>query len=437
MVTECAGAGWAAASARTLARRLRRQRRVEKGLSRASAMHWRMRTIRTALQQQWQLGDAIGCHFASLKEAIDAVKLVNPGEQTLEELEELHRMYNWAKHTAPPVGARPARTPHGTACGELEQFRCKLYETGGTEQALLAPGCWSASTGKHDDESKGSCNSGDGRAAWIGGGQCVKHAILRCATEEVPTEQEEQQQSNHEQPGIEDRWGEHKRRGISPPKQPDEQSGFSFDSAAEERDLQRDSRGEPSSGSSESSSCSGALNHAHENLGCTQVDGASRGSEGDKAEELSRQKEEAELKLQAEYREREQVQELRRAKLKLIYEQNACKEKMNEDRVRIARQKEEDRRQPRPAFQPGVRVRLSGISAKPELNGLHGTLKEYHGQKERWAVLLEDGQGEKLFKEANLVDAAEDATPAALTKAAEQAAAAIKTMPPITGMKIL
>merc|ERR1712129_238000 len=50
----------------------------------------------------------------------------------------------------------------------------------------------------------------------------------------------------------------------------------------------------------------------------------------------------------------------------------------------------------------GVRVRLLGLEAKPELNGIKGVLESFNVDKERWAVALEGGKGSKLFKEANL-----------------------------------
>ena len=49
------GRGWAARSARTLARRLRRQRRTERGCSLASALSYRAKCMREALAEHWRL----------------------------------------------------------------------------------------------------------------------------------------------------------------------------------------------------------------------------------------------------------------------------------------------------------------------------------------------------------------------------------------------
>merc|ERR1711923_1315 len=59
--------------------------------------------------------------------------------------------------------------------------------------------------------------------------------------------------------------------------------------------------------------------------------------------------------------------------------------------------------EPTPApleFKLGGKVRVDGLTAKPELNGLTGVLV---AQKEdKWQVLLDNNGGMKLFKEKNL-----------------------------------
>lgn len=53
-------------------------------------------------------------------------------------------------------------------------------------------------------------------------------------------------------------------------------------------------------------------------------------------------------------------------------------------------------------LQPGAEVKIQGIKAKPELNGLKGTLIAFDAEKGRWQVQLPDGPP-KLFKEDNLI----------------------------------
>jgi len=53
-------------------------------------------------------------------------------------------------------------------------------------------------------------------------------------------------------------------------------------------------------------------------------------------------------------------------------------------------------------LKPGEEVKIQGIKAKPELNGLMGTLIAFDAEKGRWQVQLPDGE-KKLFKEDNLL----------------------------------
>jgi len=61
------------------------------------------------------------------------------------------------------------------------------------------------------------------------------------------------------------------------------------------------------------------------------------------------------------------------------------------------------------SLQPGARVRLAHLQAKPELNGSLGTLMAFVAAKDRWQVQLSDGA--KLFRAANLVPCVEEAPP--------------------------
>jgi len=51
---------------------------------------------------------------------------------------------------------------------------------------------------------------------------------------------------------------------------------------------------------------------------------------------------------------------------------------------------------------PGVEVRVVGLKARPEFNGLCGTIKRWDESTGRWDVRMEDGSG-KMLKSVNLV----------------------------------
>ena len=73
---QAAGAkAWAAASARNLARRLRRQRREVLGQSLASAMARRCNIFRAALAAQWRFGAVLGRHYPTLRDSAAAAVL--------------------------------------------------------------------------------------------------------------------------------------------------------------------------------------------------------------------------------------------------------------------------------------------------------------------------------------------------------------------------
>ncbi|CAK8999133.1 unnamed protein product [Durusdinium trenchii] len=61
-----------------------------------------------------------------------------------------------------------------------------------------------------------------------------------------------------------------------------------------------------------------------------------------------------------------------------------------------------DRARNRQELQVGMSVRVKGLQARPELNGLEGVLTFREEEKGRWKVELKNGGGAKLFKDANL-----------------------------------
>lgn len=129
MASSSAGRTWAAASARTLARRLRRAHAQRLGPSRGAALAWRLRVLRQALCAHWELDDLIGGHSASFRDSINAaalIKAVDAGE--IDELNSLLAAGNWARHAAPP-GVAPLRTvPRaGIPSTQLEIFKDVLY----------------------------------------------------------------------------------------------------------------------------------------------------------------------------------------------------------------------------------------------------------------------------------------------------------------------
>ena len=136
------GAAWASASARTLARRLRRERRAALGLSRAQAIDIRVKALRAALEGHWALSDAMGAHVPSFGEALAAARLLAP-QFNLKDLEDLNAQGNWAKHAPPPAAASPLRAaPPGA-------FKASVFEEfwvgrGGGAGAYRPGGSWSS-----------------------------------------------------------------------------------------------------------------------------------------------------------------------------------------------------------------------------------------------------------------------------------------------------
>ena len=124
------GREWAAKSAATLARRLRRQRHAEFGHSRASALAQRARTFRASLADHWGLCDALGAHVPVHGEAVAAaavVGLLTPSACGAHR--EAAEAGNWARH-APPPAAQPRLRPRpegAVSSHLLETFRESLY----------------------------------------------------------------------------------------------------------------------------------------------------------------------------------------------------------------------------------------------------------------------------------------------------------------------
>jgi len=58
------------------------------------------------------------------------------------------------------------------------------------------------------------------------------------------------------------------------------------------------------------------------------------------------------------------------------------------------------------------KVQLHGLKAKPELNGTAGTLVQFHKEKGRWQVRMEDGETQHLLKPENLTSLRRSAWPA-------------------------
>ena len=119
---------WAAASARTLARRQRRAWRAQVGLSRASALHARTQAFRLSLQAHWRLGDRLGIHFSSHKACIDAARLLKVNDDLCDSGAALS-LGNWARHAPPPSSVSAKSSPPGALHAvALEQFRSTLYQ---------------------------------------------------------------------------------------------------------------------------------------------------------------------------------------------------------------------------------------------------------------------------------------------------------------------
>ena len=94
---------WASASARTLARRLRRRWVQAAGPARAVAIARRVAILRRGLHEHWSLCSSLGGHLPTLKDAIDGSTML--GVRVPDDVRELVAHCNWAKH-APPSELR-------------------------------------------------------------------------------------------------------------------------------------------------------------------------------------------------------------------------------------------------------------------------------------------------------------------------------------------
>ena len=121
------GREWAASSARTLARRLRRQRQYQLGLSRSQALHHRTQLLRFSIEKHWKLSDQFGMHSPSLADGLKAAELLRLPD--LDDYRHALVQGNWARHAPPPRGpSRAALSPRsGIKVELLEDFRGELY----------------------------------------------------------------------------------------------------------------------------------------------------------------------------------------------------------------------------------------------------------------------------------------------------------------------
>ena len=111
------GRAWAAASARTLARRRRREFRHEIGTTRAYALAKQADLFRASLVAHWGLSDRLGAHMASILDAVAAARILGLGAAGAEEA---GVGCNWARHAPPPGLRGPRATPPGTEARSLE-----------------------------------------------------------------------------------------------------------------------------------------------------------------------------------------------------------------------------------------------------------------------------------------------------------------------------
>ncbi|CAK0889943.1 unnamed protein product [Prorocentrum cordatum] len=117
------GKPWAAASARSLARRLRRERQAERGWSRAAALSRRTKALRASLDVHWRLGDAVGCYLPTLGEEVAAARLIGCDPALLAEADAALVEGNSARHAPPPGAARGlVKMPDGLVARALERL---------------------------------------------------------------------------------------------------------------------------------------------------------------------------------------------------------------------------------------------------------------------------------------------------------------------------
>ncbi|CAK0898730.1 unnamed protein product [Prorocentrum cordatum] len=120
-----AGGGklWAAASARTLTRRLRWELQAERGVSRAAALARRIKALRSSVDVNWRLGDAVGRHLPTLGEEVATARLLGCDPAPLAEADAALAEGNAARHAPPPGAAKGlAKVPDGLDARAFERL---------------------------------------------------------------------------------------------------------------------------------------------------------------------------------------------------------------------------------------------------------------------------------------------------------------------------
>ena len=120
------GRQWAAASARTLSRRLRRSSRAELGTTRAQALSHRSALLRKAVVAHWELSDMLGAHYSEFADSVAAADVLGLTKR-VSELKVAVADGAWARHSPPPGLSAALDAPNGVSASLLEQFREELY----------------------------------------------------------------------------------------------------------------------------------------------------------------------------------------------------------------------------------------------------------------------------------------------------------------------
>ena len=113
--------------ARTLARRLRRQRVKELGVTTASALNYRTQTFRKSLAAHWQLCESLGAHVPLFGDAIFAASLLHFPSDEISSLRETKDLGNWARHAPPPGVTSLPPAPVAPSVSDVEAFRQVLF----------------------------------------------------------------------------------------------------------------------------------------------------------------------------------------------------------------------------------------------------------------------------------------------------------------------
>jgi len=117
-----------------------------------------VQALRVALAEHWRLGDALGSHYPTMGEALEAARLVGLPQEFLQSAEEALGSGNWARHAGPPSApARPPPMPLGTCAVLLETvLKVQSFPLNAGAEAFCcwAPGVWSvqADAGQAEQE---------------------------------------------------------------------------------------------------------------------------------------------------------------------------------------------------------------------------------------------------------------------------------------------